>query len=127
EEVEDIDEISEFQEEDEDADELEPFEEAPPSVVDAFLSIPPEGVHPYASIIALLWEAKEPGQVIDLYLEKGEIFTPELFAESLSQPHFGMFGRREKEGGHTLIMLPWEKITRIEVRHVKQVPVGVLK
>ncbi len=124
EEVEDIDEITEFQEESED---LEPFEEAPPTVIDAFLSLAPEGVHPYAAIIAQLWDAKEPGQVIELHLQKGDVFTPELFAETLSQPHFGMFGRREKEGGHTLIMLPWENITRIEVRHVRQVPVGVLK
>ena len=125
EEIEDIDEITEFQEED--AEDLEPFEEAPPTVIDAFSALAPEGVHPYASIIAQLWEAKEHGQIIDLYLQKGEVFTPELFAESLSQPHFGIFGRREKEGGHTLIMLPWDNITRIEIRHVKQVPVGALK
>jgi hypothetical protein len=126
----DIEEITEFEEEpeDEDVDELEPFEEAPPSVIDAFLSPVAEGIHPYASIITQLWAAKEPGQTIDLYLQKGDVFTPELFAESLSQPLFGVFGRREKEGGgHTLIMLPWENITRIEVRHIKQVPVGILK
>jgi hypothetical protein len=129
EEVEDVDieEITEFEEEAEDIDELEPFEEAPPTVIDAFLSPVTEGIHPYASIIAQLWAAKEPGQTIDLYLQKGEVFSPELFAESLSQPLFGVFGRREKEGGHTLIMLPWENITRIEVRHIKQVPVGILK
>jgi hypothetical protein len=132
EEVEDVDieEISEFEEElpeDDDIDELEPFEEAPPTVIDAFLSPVAEGIHPYASIITQLWAAKEPGQTIELYLQKGEVFSPELFAESLSQPLFGVFGRREKEGGHTLIMLPWENITRIEVRHIKQVPVGILK
>lgn len=107
--------------------ELEPFEEAPPSIVDAFLSTPPAGVHPYASILAQLWESKEPGQTIELHLEKGEVFTPELFAESLSHAQFGVFGRREKEGGYSLIMLPWENISRIEIRRVKQVPVGVLK
>lgn len=125
----DIEEITEFEEEpDEDLDELEPFEEAPPTVIDAFLSPVVEGIHPYASIISQIWSAKEPGQAIDLYLQKGEIFSPELFAESLSQPLYGVFGRREKEGGgHTLIMLPWDNITRIEVRHVKQVPIGILK
>jgi hypothetical protein len=126
EDIEDIDEISEFTEDDEYGEaELEPFEEAPATVIDAFTTPPPEGVHPYASIIAMLWEAKEPGQVIDLHLQKGEVFTPELFAEALAQPYFGIFGRREKEGGHTLIMIPWDQITRIEVRNVKQVPVGL--
>jgi hypothetical protein len=125
EDIEDIDEISEFTEEEYEESELEPFEEAPATVIDAFTTPPPEGVHPYASIIAMLWEAKEPGQVIDLHLQKGEVFTPELFAEALAQPYFGIFGRREKEGGHTLIMLPWDQITRIEIRNVKQVPVGL--
>jgi hypothetical protein len=124
----DIEEITEFEEESEDVDELEPFEEAPPTIIDAFLSAPPEDTHLYASMIRQLWAAKEPGQVIDLYLQKGEVLSPELFAESLSSPQFGIFGRREKDGGgHTLIMLPWENITRIEIRHVKQVPVGILR
>lgn len=125
----DIEEITEFEEEpEEDVDELEPFEEAPPTVIDAFLAPIAEGIHPYAFIVAQLWSAKEPGQAIDFYLQKGEVFSPDLFAESLCQPLFGVFGRREKEGGgHTLIMLPWDNITRIEVRHVKQVPVGILK
>ncbi len=132
EEVEDVDieEITEFEEEsdDEDVGELEPFEEAPATVIDAFLTPVADGIHPYASIVALIWAAKEPGQVVDLYLQKGEIFTPELFAEGLSQPLFGVFGRREKEGGgHTLIMLPWDTIVRIEVRNVRQVPVGLLR
>ena len=123
----DIEEITEFQEE-EDVDELEPFEEAPPTVIDAFLQPLEDDIHPYAAIISQIWAAKEPGQAVDLYLERGEVFTPELFAESLSQPHFGVFGRREKEGGgHALIMLPWDNITRIEVRNVRQVPVGILK
>lgn len=127
EEIEDVDEITEFQEEEE-FEELEPFEEAPPTVIDAFLSPAAEGVHPYAAIVAEIWAAKEPGQTVELHLQKGDVFTPELFAESLSQPHFGVFGRREREGGgHTLILLPWESITRIEVRHVKQVPVGLFK
>jgi hypothetical protein len=125
EEIEDIDEISEYSEAY--ADELEPFEEAPATVIDAFTTPPPEGVHPYATMVAILWEAKEPGQVIDLYLQKGEVFTPELFAEALAQPHFGIFGRREKEGGHTLTMIPWDQVVRIEVRNVKQVPVGLFK
>jgi hypothetical protein len=125
-EEEDIEEITEFQEED--IDELEPFEEAPPTVVDAFLTPTPADVHPYQAIITQIWSAKEPGMQVDLHLAKGDVFTPELFAESLSQPLFGIFGRREKEGGgHTLIMLPWDAIVRIEVRHVKQVPVGLLK
>jgi hypothetical protein len=128
----DIEEITEFEEEylpeDEEDGELEPFEEAPPTVIDAFLTPVAEGVHPYAAIVAQLWIAKEPGQAIDLHLQKGEVFSPESFAESLSQPYFGIFGRREKEGnGHALIMLPWDSITRIEVRHVKQVPIGILK
>lgn len=135
----DIEEITEFEEdadeefaaeeiEDEDEGELEPFEEAPPTVIDAFLTPVADGIHPYASIVTFIWAAKEPGQVVDLYLQKGEIFTPELFAEGLSQPNFGVFGRREKEGGgHTLIMLPWDTIVRIEVRNVRQVPVGLLK
>jgi hypothetical protein len=126
-EIEDIDEISEFSDEYAEADELEPFEEAPATVIDAFTTLPPEGVHPYATMIAMLWEAKEPGQMIDLHLQKGEVFTPELFAEALAQPYFGIFGRREKEGGHTLTMIPWDQITRIEVRNVKQVPVGMFK
>lgn len=126
----DIEEITEFEEDElpEDPDELEPFEEAPATVFDAFLTPVAEGMHPYASVISLIWAAKEPGQVVDLYLQKGEIFTPELFAEALSQPFFGVFGRREKEGGgHTLIMLPWDSITRVEVRNVRQVPVGMLR
>ena len=127
EEIEDIDEISEYSEEYAEADELEPFEEAPATVIDAFTTPPPEGVHPYATMIAILWEAKEAGQVIDLYLQKGDVFTPELFAEALAQPYFGIFGRREKEGGYTLTMIPWDQITRIEVRNVKPVPVGLFK
>lgn len=131
EEVEDVDieEITEFDEEaEEDEGNLEPFEEAPATVIDAFLAPVAEGMHPYALVLTLIWSAKEPGQVVDLHLQKGEIFSPELFAESLSQPLFGVFGRREKEGGgHTLIMIPWETIVRIEVRNVRQVPVGLLK
>ncbi len=108
--------------------ELEPFEEAPPTVIDAFIAPAAVGMHPYANVIARLWSAKEIGQEIDLYLQKGEIFTPELFAESLIQPQFGVFGRREKEGGgYTLTMIPWDTIVRIEIRNVRQVPVGILR
>jgi hypothetical protein len=106
---------------------LQPFQESPPTIFTAFALPVDHNVHPQWVVLTRLWHAKEPGQIIDLYLTHGAVFSPEFYAETLSQPAFGVFGRRSQDGDYTLTMIPWDTIARLEIRPVKQVPVGILK
>jgi hypothetical protein len=104
--------------------ELEPFEAGPPSIADAFANAADDQGHPLAAAVARLWQAKEAGQQVDLHLAGGEVYTLELFAESLSQGACGAFARRDAAGGYALSMIPWESIVRVEIRGIKQLPPG---
>jgi len=87
----------------------------------------PAGAHAMAQTVSRLWEIKAEDSVVELYLEGGELLTPELFAVEISQREYGTFAVREEDGTFTLTVIPWSKIVRAVVKKVEQLPRGAFE
>jgi hypothetical protein len=79
-------------------------------------------VHPLASLFGMLWAEKPPEATVKLHLSGGEIVAPDRFAQRLSQGSYGVFSRSEPDGTHTLTVVAWESIVRVQVQGVRQLP-----
>lgn len=75
-----------------------------------------------ARLFARLWSERSHGATVELHLSDGETFTPDLFAEKLSQGGRGVFAVRESDGTHTLTAVAWDAVARVVVRGVKKLP-----
>jgi len=81
--------------------------------------------HPLASLFWKLWTEKPADATVKLHLAGGEIIVPDRFAKSLSQGSYGLFSRSEPDGTHTLTVVAWESVVRVQVQGVKRLPTGM--
>jgi hypothetical protein len=65
---------------------------------------------------------RPPGTAIELHLAGGETLLPERFAPALSQHSHGVFALREPAGTHTLTVVAWDSVVRIQIRGVAVLP-----
>ena len=49
---------------------------------------------------------------------------PEFYSREYSYTGYAVFAVRLDDGTHTVISVPWEKVARITVRGVKELPDG---
>jgi DNA-directed RNA polymerase subunit RPC12/RpoP len=78
--------------------------------------------HPLAALFSKLWAERPPGTAIELHLAGGETLLPERFAPALSQHSHGVFALREPAGTHTLTVVAWDSVVRIQIRGVAVLP-----
>ena len=110
----------------EDVAETEEIEEVEPQlVVDG-----PDGsdrpgappAHSLAGLFARLWAEKPSEAAIELQLADGKTLVPDRFAKDLSRQDHAVFAVKEPGGTHTLTVVAWASIVRVQVRGVTQLP-----
>ncbi|HEX4128782.1 MAG TPA: hypothetical protein VHZ24_01980 [Pirellulales bacterium] len=72
-----------------------------------------------------LWEYRNRGATIELYLDGGTVLTPDGYAAGLSKQDEGVFLVQESDGTYTVAVVAWETITHMAVRGLDEVPEGV--
>lgn len=98
----------------------------PPATVAAASGLTASGsIHPLSTLFARLWEQKQRGANLELHLEDGEKVAPEGYAPSLSQYTHGVFAVKMLDGTHTMTAIAWDKVSRITLRGVRDLPHGL--
>lgn len=82
-------------------------------------------VHPLSVLFAQLWEQKQRGATLELQLADGDKVAPEGYAPSLSQFTHGVFAVKMLDGTHTMMAIAWDKVARITLRGVRDLPTGL--
>ena len=83
--------------------------------------------HPLCELMSKLWAQRPSGASVEVHLSNGETFIPDRFAEDLSQHQYGLFAIKEPGGTHTLTLVSWDSIVRVEVRGAESLPKEMLK
>jgi hypothetical protein len=78
--------------------------------------------HPLASVFSKLWGEKPSGATVELHLSDGQTLVPQRYAEPLSRQSHGVFAVAEPAGTHTLTVVAWDSVVRVEVRGVESLP-----
>ena len=75
-----------------------------------------------ADIFTRLWDGRERGSVVELYLASGQVMVPERFARESSRKSYGVFAIRDPDGTYTVTAVNWESVSRVSVRHLSKLP-----
>ena len=90
-------------------------------------SSPNGAVHPLASLFIELWAARGEGSRVEVHLESGSVLLPDGYLKSRSQQDYAVLVTREPDGCSTITVVPWNSISRIIMRAIKQVPGEVVR
>jgi hypothetical protein len=85
------------------------------------------GTHPLAALFIELWAARDEGSRVEVHLESGSVLLPDGYLKSHSQRDFAVLVARDPDGLSTVTVVPWNSISRIILRAVKQVPGEVVR
>ncbi len=107
--------VAEMLQELEQLSELETLEEVPPPP-------PPPPMHPMARMFETLWNEMDEEAMFEITLEDGHRFVPVAFSEASLQAPLALFASSAGENNNVVVLVPWEKITRVVVRGVKELP-----
>jgi hypothetical protein len=101
-----------------------PFGEFGEEVIDAAveepLAPPPPGAAGMGYIFARLWEQRDEQTEVEIFLNEGEIMSPDRYSEILSSSDYGVFAVQEGDGNYTVTVIPWSAVRRIGVRKVAE-------
>ena len=84
-------------------------------------------VHPLAGLFVELWAARGEGSRVEVHLESGSVLVPDGYLRSHSQQDYAVLVTRDPDGCSTITVVPWNTISRIIMRSVKQVPGEVVR
>jgi DNA-directed RNA polymerase subunit RPC12/RpoP len=87
---------------------------------------PVTSVHPLADLLSRLWPERGRGAVIELHLSDGQTLVPASFSPGLSLGNVGVFALTEPDGSHTVTAVAWDRVARLVVRGVGQLPDGFI-
>jgi hypothetical protein len=90
-------------------------EEPPPPPV-------PVSCHPLAHIIRTIWTEARGAGVLELRLEDGAVLVAESFSAELSQHEYGVFAVRGDDSATSVVIIPWDQITRVTLPDVAAWP-----
>lgn len=79
----------------------------------------PEGVHALGYILGRLWDRRDDEVEIEIYLQEGEIMSPDFYSEVLSTGEYGVFGMLEGDGTYAITVIPWTAVRRVGVRRIE--------
>jgi hypothetical protein len=85
------------------------------------------GAHPLASLFIQLWAARNEGSRVEVHLESGSVLLPDGYLKSQTQQDYAVLVTRDPDGLSTITVVPWNSISRIILRAVKQVPGEVVQ
>ncbi len=75
-----------------------------------------------ADIFTRLWDGRERGSVVELFLAGGQVLVPERFARESSRKSYGVFAIRDPDGTYTVTAVNWDAVSRVSVRHLAKLP-----
>jgi hypothetical protein len=87
----------------------------------------PQGVHALGYIVGRLWDHKTETTELEIFLQEGEIISPDHYAEILSTGEYGVFAHREAEDNFSLSVIPWSAVRRVDLRQVKKLAHGTFR
>lgn len=87
----------------------------------------PPGVHALGYIVGRLWDHKSDNTELEIFLQEGEIISPDHYAEILSTGEYGVFAHRESEDNFSLSVIPWSAVRRVDLRQVKKLAHGTFR
>ncbi len=108
---------------DQDVEDLEPLEEVPPPPP----PVPPPQMHPVARMFETLWHEMDEEAMFEVTLEDGHRFMPVAFSEASLHAPAALFATSTGENNHVVILVPWDKVARVTVRGVKELPKGLFE
>ena len=91
-------------------------------VEDAPVAPPPPGASGLGYIVGRLWEQRQEGTELEIFLTEGEILAPDQFSEVLSSSDYGVFAVQEGDGSFVVTVIPWNAVRRIGVRRLVDLP-----
>jgi hypothetical protein len=97
-------------------------EEVIDAAVEEPLAPPPPGAAALGYIIGRLWDRKDETNEIEIFLNEGEIMSPDRFSEILSSCDYGVFGTQESDGTFSVTVIPWSAVRRIGMRKIASLP-----
>jgi hypothetical protein len=120
-------EIEEIQDEIVDIDVEADVEEVPIAPEAAGLAGLAAAGHAMADIFARLWNRRGEEGTVDVYLEGGELLSPEFFSPQLSQTTHAVFAELADDGTYTVVSVPWDSVTRAVLKKVEGLPDGLFQ
>jgi hypothetical protein len=75
-----------------------------------------------ADIFTRLWDERERGSVLELYLANGQVLVPERFARESSRKGYGVFAIRDPDGTYTITAVNWHAVAKVSIRHLSKLP-----
>ncbi len=103
--------------------ELQPLEEVPPPPP----PMPGPEMHPVARMFETLWNEMDEEAMFEITLEDGHRFVPVAFSEASLHAPAALFATSAGENNHVVILVPWDKVARVTVRGVKELPKGLFE
>jgi hypothetical protein len=110
--------------------ELEPEEEVIEAVVEEAEPDPepiPPGVHALGYIVGRLWDHKTETTELEIFLQEGEIISPDQYSELLSTGEYGVFAHKEGDEDYSLSVIPWSAVRRVDLRKVVKPATGMFR
>ena len=84
-------------------------------------------VHPLSAIFAELWAARDEESRVEVHLENGGVFLPDGYLKTHSQQGYAVLVTQDPDGCSTLTIVPWDGISRIIMRSMKQIPGEIVR
>ncbi len=132
EEVEEVDAPPELQEQESAEQDVpaETEEAGPPPSFDfidpeAGLDAEPQFDHAMARLFEALWDGSEPEAVVEVYLTDGKVVAPQHYSHALSRGKHAIFGTLEPDGTQMVTVVPWDLVSRVIVRGLRELPEGM--
>ncbi len=89
---------------------------------------PAEEIHPLRDLFELLWEEKQHGASVLIFLaDDDDPFEPQWYSPALSQASHALFAGKETDGKYTLTAIAWDAMERIEVGKLDELPEGAFE
>jgi Zn finger protein HypA/HybF involved in hydrogenase expression len=95
------------------------------TAADAYRQAPPAAAGSFgglASAFAWLWDQRGPDGVVDVFIEGGDVVTPDYFSSSLSTADCLVVAVADDDGTYTLAAVPWRSVKRVGFRRVRKLP-----
>jgi hypothetical protein len=103
------------------ADEAEEVAEADVEVEDLDVDPVPKDVHALGYILGRLWDRRDDESEVEIFLQEGEIMSPDYYSEVLSTGEYGVFANIEGDGSYAITVIPWSTVRRIGMRKVESI------
>jgi hypothetical protein len=110
--------------------ELAPEEEIVEAVVEEAEPDPepiPPGVHALGYIVGRLWDHKTESTELEIFLQEGEIISPDQYSELLSTGEYGVFAHNDGDENFSVSVIPWSAVRRVDLRKIPKLNPGLFR